>query len=40
VGRPENKNREEIKNKILGGKIESKKYTKYAHFKTIYKVLT
>jgi glycosyltransferase involved in cell wall biosynthesis len=36
----ENKNREEIKNKILGGKIESKKYTKYAHFKTIYKVLT
>lgn len=35
----ENKNREEIKNKILGGKIESKKYTKYVHFKTINKVL-
>ena len=35
----ENKNKEEIKNKILGGKIESKKYTKYAHFKIINKVL-
>jgi glycosyltransferase involved in cell wall biosynthesis len=35
----ENKNKGEIKNKILGGKIESKKYTKYAHFKIINKVL-
>jgi glycosyltransferase involved in cell wall biosynthesis len=35
----ENKNKEEIKNKILGGKIESKKYTKYAHYKIINKVL-
>ena len=35
----ENKNKEEIKNKILGGKIESKKYTKYAHIKIINKVL-
>jgi glycosyltransferase involved in cell wall biosynthesis len=31
----ENKNKKEIAEKILSGKVESKKYTKYAHFKII-----
>jgi glycosyltransferase involved in cell wall biosynthesis len=35
----ENKNKEKIKRKILRGKIESKKYTKYSHFKKINEIL-